>query len=69
VLGMLALSAGIALLLYHFQDFFNVSLRSYSWLAYLIVFVASMLSSATILVLAPGLVFVLAAAAIWAASP
>ncbi len=65
VLGMLALSAGIALLLYHFRDFFNVSLRSYSWLAYLIVFVASMLSSATILVPAPGSVFVLAAAAIW----
>jgi uncharacterized membrane protein YdjX (TVP38/TMEM64 family) len=65
VLGMLAFSAGIALLLYHFQDFFNVSLRSYAWLAYLIVFVASMLSSATILVPAPGPVFVLAAATMW----
>jgi hypothetical protein len=33
VLGILAFSGGIALLLYHFQDFFNVSLRSYGWLA------------------------------------
>src|SRR5208283_2350895 len=65
ILGMLAFSAGIALLLYHFQDFFNVSLRSYSWLAYLIVFIVSMLSSATILIPAPGPIFVLAAATMW----
>jgi uncharacterized membrane protein YdjX (TVP38/TMEM64 family) len=65
LLGMLALSAGIAFLLTRFQDTFNVSLRSYGWLAYLLVFLVSMLSSATIFVPAPGIAFVLAAATVW----
>jgi uncharacterized membrane protein YdjX (TVP38/TMEM64 family) len=65
VLGMLALSAGIAFLLTRFQDTYNVSLRSYGWLAYILVFLVSMLSSATIFVPAPGIAFVLAAATVW----
>lgn len=65
LLGMLALSAGIAFLLTRFQDAYNVSLHSYGWLAYLLVFVVSMLSSATIFVPAPGIAFVLAAATVW----
>jgi uncharacterized membrane protein YdjX (TVP38/TMEM64 family) len=65
LLGMLALSAGIAFLLYRFQDTYNVSLHSYGWLAYILVFIISMLSSATIFVPAPGIAFVLAAATVW----
>ena len=65
LLGMLALSAGIAFLLYHFQDFFSVSLRSYGYIAYLLVFVVSLLSSATIFIPTPGIAFTLAAAAVW----
>ena len=64
-LGMLALSAGIAFLLYHFQDFFRVSLRSYGYIAYLLVFVVSLLSSSTIFIPTPGIAFTLAAAVIW----
>lgn len=65
LLGMLALSAGIAFLLYQFQDFFRVSLRSYGYIAYLLVFVVSLLSSSTIFIPTPGIAFTLAAAAIW----
>jgi uncharacterized membrane protein YdjX (TVP38/TMEM64 family) len=65
LLGMLALSAGIAFLLTRFQDTYNVQLRSYGWLAYVLVFLVSMLSSATIFVPAPGIAFVLAAATVW----
>jgi len=65
LLGMLALSAGIAFLLYHFQDFFRVSLRSYGYIAYLLVFVVSLLSSSTIFIPTPGIAFTLAAAAVW----
>ncbi len=32
-MGMIALSAGIAFLLYQFQDYFRISLRSYGWVA------------------------------------
>ncbi len=65
LLGMVALSACIALLLFRFQDFYSVSLRQYGWVAYIVIFLACMLSSATILVPAPGVAFILAAAAIW----
>ena len=64
-MGMIALSAGIAFLLYQFQDYFRISLRSYGWVAYTLVFVVSLLSSATIFVPAPGVAFVLAAATVW----
>jgi uncharacterized membrane protein YdjX (TVP38/TMEM64 family) len=65
LLGMLALSAGIAFMLTRFQDTYNVSLRSYGWLAYVLVFLISMLSSATIFVPAPGIAFTLAAATVF----
>lgn len=65
MLGMLALSAGIAFLLYSSQDFFRVSLRSYGYIAYLLVFAVSLLSSATIFIPTPGIAFTLAAAAVW----
>ena len=65
LLGMLALSAGIAFLLYQFQDFFRVSLRSYGYIAYLLVFVVSLLSSSTIFIPTPGIALTLAAAAVW----
>lgn len=65
ILGMLVLSAGIAFLLYRFQNIYDVSLRSYGWLAYILVFILSLLSSATIFVPAPGLAFTLAAATVW----
>jgi uncharacterized membrane protein YdjX (TVP38/TMEM64 family) len=65
LLGMLALSAGMAFLLYYFQDFFRVSLRSYGYIAYLLVFVVSLLSSSTIFIPTPGIAFTLAAAAVW----
>lgn len=65
LLGMLALSAAVAFVLIRFQDTFRVSLRDYGWIAYLIVLVANLLSSATILIPAPGIAFTLAAAAVW----
>jgi uncharacterized membrane protein YdjX (TVP38/TMEM64 family) len=63
LLGMLALSAIISLLLSNFQTYFNIELRNYGWAVYLLVFMANLLSSATILVPAPGIAFTLAAAA------
>lgn len=64
-LGMIALSVGIAFLLIKFQNYYRISLSSYSWVAYIVVFFTSLLSSATIFIPAPGIAFVLAAAAIW----
>jgi uncharacterized membrane protein YdjX (TVP38/TMEM64 family) len=65
LLAMVACSAIVAFFLIRFQDTFKVSLRDFGWLAYLIVFAANLLSSATILVPAPGIAFTLAAAAVW----
>ena len=62
LIGMIALSAGIALLLANFQKYFNVELQNFGWIAYLAVFIANLLSSATILVPAPGVAITLAAA-------
>jgi uncharacterized membrane protein YdjX (TVP38/TMEM64 family) len=65
LLGMIALSAAIAFLLFSFRDQFSLSLQSYGWLAYLIVFAVSLLSSSTIFIPTPGTAIVLAAAMIW----
>jgi len=65
LLGMIALSAAIAFLLFRFRDIFSISLQSYGWLAYLAVFVVSLLSSCTIFIPTPGTAIVLAAATIW----
>ena len=65
LLGMIVLSAAIAFLLFRFRDIFSLSLQSYGWLAYLVVFAVSLLSSSTIFIPTPGTVIVLAAATIW----
>lgn len=65
LLGMIALSAGIAYLLTHFQQYFNIELGNFGWVAYVTVFFANLLSSATILVPAPGVAFTLAAATVF----
>ena len=65
LLGMLVLSAVIAFLLFQFRDVFSISLLSYSWLAYLVVFMVSLVSSCTIFIPTPGSAIMLAAAIIW----
>ena len=65
LLGMIALSAAIAFLLFRFRDTLSLSLQSYGWLAYLVVFAVSLLSSSTIFIPTPGIVIVLAAATVW----
>jgi len=65
LLGMLALSAAIAFLLFRFRDTLSLSLQSYGWLAYLVVFGVSLLSSSTIFIPTPGTAIVLAAAMVW----
>jgi len=65
LLGMIALSAVIAFLLFRFRDTLSLSLQSYGWLAYLVVFAVSLLSSSTIFIPTPGTVIVLAAATVW----
>jgi len=63
--GMLLLSAGIVFFLVQLQNTFKVTLQSYALLAYVIVFLVSLLSSATIFIPAPGIAIVLAAATQW----
>ena len=65
LLGMIALSAVIAFLLFRFRDIFSISLQSYGWLAYVVVFTVSLLSSCTIFIPTPGTAIVLAAATVW----
>ena len=62
---MVAISAIVAFLLFRYQDAFKASLKDYGWIAYIIVFIATALSSATILIPAPGIAFTLTAAAVW----
>ena len=45
LLGMIALSAGIAFILIHFQQYFNVELRNFGWVVYLAVFLANSMAS------------------------
>jgi uncharacterized membrane protein YdjX (TVP38/TMEM64 family) len=65
LLGVLLLSASIALILVHLQSYLKVNLQNYALLAYCIVFAVSLLSSATIFIPAPGIAIVLAAATQW----
>jgi uncharacterized membrane protein YdjX (TVP38/TMEM64 family) len=65
LLGMIALSAAIAFLLFRFRDIFSLSLQSYAPMVYLVVFAVSLLSSSTIFIPTPGTVIVLAAATVW----
>jgi len=65
LVGMLALSAVIAFLLFQLRDIFSLSLQSYRWLAYLVVFVVSLIGSCTIFVPTPASAIMLAASIIW----
>ena len=65
LLGMIAFSVAISFLLFRFQDVFRLSLQSYGWLAYAVVFAVSLLSSCTIFIPTPGVAIVLAAATVW----
>ncbi len=65
LLGVLLLSACIMFILVNLQSYFKVSLQNYALLAYAIVFVVSLFSSATIFIPAPGIAIVLAAATQW----
>jgi len=65
LLGMIVLSAAIAFVLFRFQDVLKLSLQSYGWLAYPVIFTISLLSSSTIFIPTPGMAIVLAAAMVW----
>ena len=65
ILGMLAISAGLFYLLILLEDYFESPLEQFALYAYLIVFVTSLISNATIILPAPGLAIALAAAATW----
>jgi len=65
IIGIIALTAGLVCLMWFLEDYLRVSLEQYATLAYLIVFVATLLSSSTILFPAPGVAIIMAAAARW----
>jgi len=65
IIGIIALSVGLVYLLHYLEMYLEVSLEGFAPLAYLIVFVATLLSSATIIVPAPGVAIMIAAAAKW----
>lgn len=65
IAGILCLSALLVYLLTNLQKFINVPLEKYAFQAYLLVFVATLLSSATVLIPAPGVAVTLAAASRW----
>ena len=55
IAGIMALTAGIVYLLWSLETYLSLPLEGYATLAYLVVFVVSLLSSATIMFPAPGL--------------
>jgi membrane protein YqaA with SNARE-associated domain len=65
ILGMLALTAAIIYFFSFIEGYLKTSLEGFAWAGYLIVFVVSLLSSATIFIPAPGLAIVMAAATQW----
>lgn len=65
VLSYLIVMAGLVALIWFFQTNLGVALHEYAWLAYLSVFIVSMLSSATILIPVPGAAFTVTVAAAW----
>ena len=65
VLGMLALTAAITYLFRFIEGCLESSLEGFAWAGYLVVFVVTFLSSATIFIPAPGLAIVIAAATQW----
>ncbi len=65
VIGIIAVTIGLIYLLYFIQDHFSVSMRQYAWLAYLLVFIVSVISTSTIVFPAPGMAVTMAIASIW----
>lgn len=65
VLGMLALTAVITYFFRFIEGYLETSLEGFAWAGYLVVFVVTFLSSATIFIPAPGLAIVIAAATQW----
>jgi membrane protein DedA with SNARE-associated domain len=65
VLAMLALTAAIIYFFRFIETYLATSLEGFAWAGYLIVFVVTLLSSATILIPAPSLAVVMAAATQW----
>jgi len=63
--GIAALTAGIVYLLSFLESYLKLPLNEYATLAYLAVFIVTLLSSCTILFPAPGVALVMAAAAKW----
>ena len=65
VVGYLITMAGLIALIWFFQANLGIALNDYASLAYLSVFIVALLSSATILIPAPGTAFLVTAAATW----
>lgn len=65
VISIVSLSVGLVYLLRYLETYLRVSLEGFAPWAYLIVFVATLLSSSTIIIPAPGALIMLAAAAKW----
>ncbi|MFC1968714.1 YqaA family protein [Chloroflexota bacterium] len=65
IIGSLLLSLGLVRLLFLFEGYLKRPLEDFALYAYLVVFIVSMLSSATIIFPAPGVAILMAAAARW----
>jgi len=65
LVGVGALTAGLVYLMWYAEARFRLPLNQFAWLAYLVVFVITLLSSATIVFPAPGVAVLMAAAAKW----
>jgi len=65
LIGVAALTAGLVYIMWFTEARFRLPLNQFAWLAYLVVFTVTLLSSATIIFPAPGVVVLMAAAAQW----
>lgn len=65
VLSYVAFMAILIALIYYFQTHLGIALHEYAGIAYLSVFIVSLLSSATILIPVPGTAFTATVAATW----
>jgi membrane protein YqaA with SNARE-associated domain len=65
VIGMLGLSVFIVLLLTQLEHLIRRPLEDFALYAYLLVFIVTLFSSATVFIPAPGIAFMLAAASKW----
>jgi membrane protein YqaA with SNARE-associated domain len=65
VLGMLALTTAIIYFFRFIEGYLETSLEGFAWAGYLIVFVVTLLSSATMFIPAPSLAIVMVAATQW----